>query len=205
MMSSFRDAAQTLSHDQAAQLSKLIRQLEPLVALANQLTVVDAELAELEQLSRDMPELTSDVQTDMSTAGHRRDALVAAAIDALASSDSGEAGGSPESAMIELRAATGGAEAALFAADMLTLYGELARRLRWQFDLLSISRVEGGGVREAVAAVSGHAVFERMQFESGVHRVQRVPDTENSGRVHTSTITVAVLPEPTEVCESVCE
>lgn len=103
------------------------------------------------------------------------------------------------SAIIEIRAGTGGDEAALFAADLLRMYQRLAERHGWQFDILSETPTELGGYREVIASVKGRGVFARLKFESGVHRVQRVPATESGGRVHTSAATVAVLPEAEEV------
>ncbi len=102
-------------------------------------------------------------------------------------------------AILEIRAGAGGDEAALFAAEMFRLYEKYAALRGWRFEVLSISDTGLGGFKDATAEISGTGVFARMKFESGVHRVQRVPDTEGSGRVHTSTITVAVLPEAEEV------
>jgi peptide chain release factor 1 len=101
--------------------------------------------------------------------------------------------------MLEIRAGTGGDEAALFAADLLRMYTRYAERRGWKLEPLSISQSTGGGVKEAVAAISGDKVYSRLKYERGVHRVQRVPTTEAQGRIHTSTVTVAVLPEAEEV------
>jgi len=100
------------------------------------------------------------------------------------------------SAILEVRAGTGGDEAALFAGDLLRMYQRYASQRRWKFELESISETGLGGVKEAVASVTGNGVFGRLKFESGVHRVQRVPETEAGGRIHTSAATVAVLPQP---------
>ena len=104
-----------------------------------------------------------------------------------------------KSAILEVRAGTGGDEAALFAMDLLRMYQRHAERHGWQFNLLHISETAIGGLKEAAAEVVGKGVFSRLKFESGVHRVQRVPETESSGRIHTSAATVAVLPEAEEV------
>ena len=101
--------------------------------------------------------------------------------------------------IVEVRPAAGGEEAALFAGAMFRLYSKYAERRGWKFELLDLSESGLGGVKEAVFSLSGEDVFSRMKFESGVHRVQRVPVTEASGRIHTSTITVAVLPEAEEM------
>jgi peptide chain release factor 1 len=101
--------------------------------------------------------------------------------------------------MLEVRAGTGGDEAALFAAELLRMYSRFAERRGWKLEPLSLSQSTGGGVKEAVVAISGDRVYSRLKYERGVHRVQRVPATEAQGRIHTSTVTVAVLPEAEEV------
>ena len=102
-------------------------------------------------------------------------------------------------AMIEIRPGTGGDEAALFAGDLLRMYQRYAEGRGWKFDVLEESVSELGGIKEAVVHVKGENVFQRLKFESGVHRVQRVPETESGGRIHTSAATVAVLPEAVDV------
>jgi peptide chain release factor 1 len=104
-----------------------------------------------------------------------------------------------KSAIIEVRAGTGGEEAALFAASLFGMYHRYADLKGWKFEILSISEIGVGGYKEASASIKGHSVFSKLKFESGVHRVQRVPQTESSGRIHTSAATVAVLPEAEEV------
>ncbi len=101
--------------------------------------------------------------------------------------------------ILEVRAGTGGDEAALFAADLLRMYTRHAERRGWKLEPLSISQSTGGGVKEAIASITGDRVYSRLKYERGVHRVQRVPTTEAQGRIHTSTVTVAVLPEAEEV------
>ncbi len=101
--------------------------------------------------------------------------------------------------VLEIRAGTGGEEAALFAADLLRMYIRYAESVRWKVEILSQSEASAGGLKEVIALVTGENVYSRLKFESGVHRVQRVPATEAQGRVHTSTATVAVLPEADEV------
>ncbi len=104
-----------------------------------------------------------------------------------------------KNAILELRAGTGGGEAALFAADLFAMYRAYSALHGWKFEVMSITETDLSGYREAIATVTGRSVFARLKFESGVHRVQRVPATENAGRIHTSTATVAVLPEVEEV------
>ncbi len=101
--------------------------------------------------------------------------------------------------IVEVRAGTGGEEAALFAADLYRMYARYAERRRWKVDVLSTSEAEAGGFKEIIAEVRGNGAFSRLKYESGVHRVQRVPTTEAQGRIHTSTATVSVLPEADEV------
>jgi len=101
--------------------------------------------------------------------------------------------------IVEVRAGTGGEEAALFAADLYRMYARYAERRRWKVDVLSTSEAEAGGFKEVIAEVRGRGAFSRLKYESGVHRVQRVPTTEAQGRIHTSTATVSVLPEADEV------
>ena len=102
-------------------------------------------------------------------------------------------------AMLEIRAGTGGDEAALFAADLFRMYEGYAAEQGWKVETVSLNANELGGFKEIVAQINGTGVFAKLKFESGVHRVQRVPVTESGGRIHTSAATVAVLPEPTEV------
>ena len=101
--------------------------------------------------------------------------------------------------IVEIRAGTGGDEAALFARDLYEMYRRFAERMNWKFEMLDLEATELGGFREVSFSVAGEGAFRHLQFESGVHRVQRVPETEAQGRIHTSTATVAVLPEPEEV------
>ena len=101
--------------------------------------------------------------------------------------------------ILEIRAGTGGSEACLFANDLYRMYLRFAEIKKWKIELMNLSENEGGGIKEAILAIKGASVFGEMKFESGVHRVQRVPDTESSGRLHTSAATVAVLPEAESV------
>ncbi len=101
--------------------------------------------------------------------------------------------------ILEIRAGTGGDEAALFAGDLFRMYTRYAERQGWKLDVMSSSETGGGGLKEAIVSIEGRGVYSRLKYESGVHRVQRVPATEASGRIHTSTATVAVLPEAEEV------
>ena len=104
-----------------------------------------------------------------------------------------------KNAIIEIRAGTGGLEASLFAADLFKMYEKVSHKKKWIVELISISRSEAGGLKEVIASIKGRNIYSTLKYESGVHRVQRVPDTETQGRVHTSAATVAVLPEAEEV------
>ena len=104
-----------------------------------------------------------------------------------------------KNAIIEIRAGTGGLEASLFASDLFKMYEKVSHKKKWSLELISISRSDAGGLKEVIASVKGNNIYSTLKYESGVHRVQRVPDTETQGRVHTSAATVAVLPEAEEV------
>jgi peptide chain release factor 1 len=152
-----------------------------------------AELASLAELDDpEMRELAEEeiarLKADLPEAEHR----LAIAMLPRDSADS-------RSAMLEVRAGTGGDEAALFAADLLRMYERFAAEQGWRFEMVSANSSDIGGFKEAVAEINGNGVFAKLKFESGVHRVQRVPVTESGGRIHTSAATVAVLPEPDEV------
>ena len=104
-----------------------------------------------------------------------------------------------KNAIIEIRAGTGGLEASLFAGDLFKMYEKVSHKKKWNLELISISKSEAGGLKEVIASIRGNNIYSTLKYESGVHRVQRVPDTETQGRVHTSAATVAVLPEAEEV------
>ena len=104
-----------------------------------------------------------------------------------------------KNAIIEIRAGTGGLEASLFASDLFKMYEKISNKKKWSLEIISISRSDAGGLKEVIASIKGNNIYSTLKYESGVHRVQRVPDTETQGRVHTSAATVAVLPEAEEV------
>jgi len=104
-----------------------------------------------------------------------------------------------KNAMIEIRAGTGGLEASLFASDLFKMYEKVSHKKKWQMEVISISKSDAGGLKEVIASIKGKNIYSTLKYESGVHRVQRVPDTETQGRVHTSAATVAVMPEAEEV------
>src|SRR5947209_822464 len=125
----------------------------------------------------------------------RRDALDAEIPPLLIPRDPND----EKNVLLEIRAGSGGEEAALFVAEIFRMYTRFAERQRWKVDLVSITRAGQGGIKEVIAMVEGDRVYSKLRYESGVHRVQRVPATEASGRIHTSAVTVAILPEAEEV------
>ena len=179
-----------------AQLSKEFAELEPVVRQILDLQRLRQELEDAEGiLSAGDPEmraLAEDEVRQLKTALNEQEERVRIA---LIPKDEADA----KNAILEVRAGTGGEEAALFAADLFRMYERYAARRGWKFEVMDVSETGIGGFKEAVANITGRNVFERLKFESGVHRVQRVPDTEASGRIHTSAATVAVMPEAEEV------
>jgi peptide chain release factor 1 len=155
------------------------------------------ELAKVHEMARaeEDPELREMAHEEARALEARRDALDAEIPLLLIPRDPND----EKNVLLEIRAGTGGDEAALFAGDVFRMYQRFAERQGWKVDVVSISRSGQGGVKEVIAMVEGNRVYSKLRFESGVHRVQRVPATEASGRIHTSAITVAVLPEAEEV------
>ncbi len=187
-----------LAPDQFVRLSKDYAAIEPVAAAAREVRRLRAELEVLNGMIADPgaePELKEMAATE---AEEIRDELPRAE-RALAIQLIPRDAADERAAMLEVRAGTGGDEAALFAGDLLRMYQRFADAQGWRFELISASSSELGGYKEAIASISGAGVFAKMKFESGVHRVQRVPATESGGRIHTSAATVAVLPEAEEV------
>lgn len=179
-------------------LSRDYAELVPLVEKIRSLKKAEDALEAVREVLHDSesePELLELAQSEEASLKEHCAALTRAIELALLPKDAADA----RSAILELRAGTGGDEAALFAGDLFRMYEAYAARHRWKIEILSISPGEVGGFKEIIAAIAGNNVFARLKFESGVHRVQRVPDTESGGRIHTSAATVAVLPEAEEV------
>jgi peptide chain release factor 1 len=187
-------ATGNLAADKFVALSKEYAEVEPVAVAAAELQRLRAELIDLEAMADD-PEMR-DMAAEEAQA--IRETLPAAE-RALALSLLPKDAADERSAMLEVRAGTGGDEAALFAGDLFRMYQRYAEGQGWKVELISASSAEMGGYKEVVASVTGKGVFARLKFESGVHRVQRVPVTESGGRIHTSAATVAVLPEAEEV------
>ena len=196
VMTAMADPA--LQADQATFRShaKTLSELEPLVERFREYKTVAAEIAQTEELVQvDDAEMRELAQQEMKTLQARRDVLLAEIKQLLVPKDPND----EKNVMVEIRAGTGGNEAALFAAELFRMYTRFAERQGWRVEMMSLSETDGGGVKEAVVMIEGRRVYSRLKYESGVHRVQRVPVTEASGRIHTSAATVAVLPEAEEV------
>ncbi len=177
-------------------LSKEHAELRPVAHAVEKLASARAETAGLEEMLRgDDPEMAALAREELDHLVLRLPHLEHEVALLLAPRDRDE----NASAILEVRAGTGGDEAALFAGDLFRMYQRYAQTRGWKVEIESVSEGEMGGYKEVVASISGDGVFGRLKFESGVHRVQRVPDTEAQGRIHTSAATVAVLPEPEDV------
>ena len=168
-------------------------ELEPVAKAAAEVREMRGELASLQAL--DDPEMRELADEEIARLKAALPEAERALSIAMLPRDTADA----RPAMLEIRAGTGGDEAALFAADLYRMYERFAAEQGWRVEMISANANEIGGFKEVVANVSGQGVFARLKFESGVHRVQRVPVTESGGRIHTSAATVAVLPEPDEV------
>ena len=177
-----------------AALAKEYSDLRPVVEEIESYRTLLADLAEAKEMLAD-PEMKALAEEELPALRARLPEAEAALQRSLLPKDSAD--GRP--ALIESRPGTGGDEAALFAGDLLRMYQRYSEARGWKFEILEESVSELGGVKEAVVRVAGQDVFARLKFESGVHRVQRVPETESGGRIHTSAATVAVLPEAEDV------
>lgn len=175
-------------------LSKEHAEIKPVADAVQALSKARQELADLEIMARD-PEMAAMAGEELETLKDTLPELERQVALLLAPRDADE----NASAVLEVRAGTGGDEAALFAGDLFRMYSRYAQTRGWRVEVDSASEGEAGGYKEIVATISGDGVFGRLKFESGVHRVQRVPATEAGGRIHTSAATVAVLPEVEDV------
>ena len=180
----YRKAAQTLS------------ELEPLVHKFREYKKLATDIAGAEELVRTGdPEMRELAQEELATRTAERDRVVEELKFLLIPKDPND----EKNVILEIRAGEGGAEGALFAADLFRMYQRYAAKQGWKLEVMSSSDSDQGGLKEVIASVSGRGVYSRLKYESGVHRVQRVPATEAKGRVHTSSATVAVLPEVEDV------
>jgi peptide chain release factor 1 len=193
-----RELASPLARDAFVRLSREFAELDPVVASVKAYRAVDAELGDLDMLMSDPatePDMRAMAEAEKPLLEARRAQLERELRVALLPKDAMD----ERNVILEIRAGTGGDEAALFAGDLFRMYERYAAKQDWQVEVLAASEGTIGGYKEIVAEVRGRGAFAKLKFESGVHRVQRVPDTEASGRIHTSAATVAVLPEAEEV------
>ncbi|HEX3917885.1 MAG TPA: peptide chain release factor 1 [Caulobacteraceae bacterium] len=181
---------------EVVRLAKEYAELKPVAEAAQRLSKAQDQRGELEAMvAGDDADMAGLAREELAELDESQPALERELALMLAPGDADE----HASAILEVRAGTGGDEAALFAGDLFRMYQRYAAGRGWKVEVDSASDGEMGGYKEVVASISGHGVFGRLKFESGVHRVQRVPTTETQGRVHTSAATVAVLPEPEDV------
>jgi peptide chain release factor 1 len=184
------DAAEYRKH------AKALADVEPLVEKFREYKAVANDIRGAEELAAsgdaDMRELAKE---ELKALTARRDGLVADLKILLIPKDPND----EKNVILEIRAGTGGDEAALFAGELFRMYSKFAERNGWRIEVMSTSDTGIGGLKEVIATIEGRGVYSKLKYESGVHRVQRVPATEASGRIHTSTVTVAVLPEAEEV------
>jgi peptide chain release factor 1 len=193
-----RQMASGLAADAYVKLSREFAELSPVVGAVKAYRAVRAEIADLDALITDPktePEMRKMAEAERPDLLERRAQLEHELRLVLLPKDAMD----DHNAILEIRAGTGGDEAALFAGDLFRMYERYAAKQGWKVEIVSMNEGTKGGFKEIVAEVSGRGVFAKLKFESGVHRVQRVPDTEASGRIHTSAATVAVLPEVEDV------
>ena len=180
--------------DDIAALAKEYSDLRPVIDVITEYQTLEADLAEAELMMSD-PDMKELAEEELPMLRARLPEIEQNLQIALLPKDAADA----RPAMIEIRPGTGGDEAALFAGDLLRMYQRYAEARGWTFEIIEEQSTELGGIKEVTAHVKGEGVFARMKYESGVHRVQRVPTTESGGRIHTSAATVAVLPEAEDV------
>lgn len=190
--------AQAPGADVYVKLASEYSELEPVVAGIRNLQKTTSEIDDLKSLldDRDIDdEMRTLASLELPELEARQIELERAMQLMLLPKDAAD----EKSAILEIRAGTGGSEAALFAGDLFRMYERYAASRKWKVEIMSVSEGEVGGFKEVIAAITGKGVFARLKFESGVHRVQRVPETESGGRIHTSAATVAVLPEAEDI------
>jgi peptide chain release factor 1 len=187
-------SAGTLDSQKFVAASKEYAELGPLVVAVNSWQKAEQDLKDTEAMAAD-PDMKAMAEEEAETLRKQIPLLEQTVKKMLLPKDAAD----EKNAILEIRAGTGGDEAALFAADLFRMYQRYAAEHKWKFEIMELSDTGIGGYREAIATVTGRNVFARLKFESGVHRVQRVPATEGAGRIHTSAATVAVLPEAEDV------
>jgi peptide chain release factor 1 len=176
--------------------AKTLAELEPLVEKFRQYKGIISEISQAEELAKSSDaEMRALADEELEGLEARRDALESELKVLLLPKDPND----EKNVILEIRGGTGGEEAALFAGDLYRMYTRFAERHGWKLEIMSLSEAGQGGLKEVIVNIEGRGVYSKLKYESGVHRVQRVPATEASGRIHTSTATVAVLPEADEV------
>ncbi|MEM6728046.1 MAG: peptide chain release factor 1 [Pseudomonadota bacterium] len=190
----FLEASMASGDGDIAKLGKEYADLRPVVEQIRAYEQVEADIAEAEAMLAD-PDMRELAEEELPLLREKLPALQQDLRIALLPKDAADA----RPAMIEIRPGTGGDEASLFAGDLLRMYQRFAEAEGWRFEIVEEQATELGGIKEVVAHVQGEGVFAKLKYESGVHRVQRVPTTESGGRIHTSAATVAVLPEAEDV------
>lgn len=182
--------------EEFTRLSRERAEIDELIVVYRELKGVLQEIAEyLAAMEEGDPELKELAEVELPSLRKKRDSLERDIELLLLPKDPND----QKNIILEVRAGTGGEEAALFAADLFRMYTRYAENMSWTTEILSSSETDGGGFKEVIASISGKDVFSHLKYESGVHRVQRVPTTESQGRIHTSAVTVAVLPEAEDV------
>ncbi len=182
--------------DQFRDYSKEYSRLEPVVKLFAEWDGIGGDIAAAEEMAADGDaDVRAMGEEELATLGERRDALLLELQRSLIPPDPHD----DANVYLEIRAGTGGDEAAIFAGDLFRMYSRYAETMGWQVEILTAREGEHGGYKEIISRVTGSGIYAKLKFESGAHRVQRVPATESQGRIHTSACTVAVLPEPDEV------
>ncbi len=192
------ELATSLAPENYVKLSREFAELGPVIEAIKSYRAIGTEIADLEALIADPatdPEMRKLAESEKPTLTARREKLEHQIQLALIPKDAMD----DKNVILEIRAGTGGDEASLFAGDLFRMYERYAAKQGWKTEILSMSEGTKGGFKEIVAEIRGRGAFAKLKFESGVHRVQRVPDTEASGRIHTSAATVAVLPEVEDV------
>lgn len=184
----------TRDMDQYRKMSREHAELGPVVALYKEWQQTEADLASAQDMMAD-PEMKELAEEEMKAAKVRLPELEIALQKLLLPKDAND----ERNVFLEIRAGTGGDESALFAGNLFRMYTRYAERRRWQVEVVSANESELGGYREVIARIAGTGVYSKLKFESGGHRVQRVPETEAQGRIHTSACTVAVMPEADEL------
>jgi len=182
--------------NQFRELSKEYSRIEPIVALFAKFEALGNDIVAAEEMTSDADNEVREMgQEELQALTKRRESLLIDLQKALIPADPHD----ESNVFLEVRAGTGGDEAAIFAGDLLRMYMKFAESMRWSVEILSAREGDHGGYKEIICRVTGSGIYAKLKFESGAHRVQRVPATESQGRIHTSACTVAVLPEPDDI------